>query len=183
MPVEKQTDYYIYVPPTDKYGNKYWVPIVAKNKDVLYGFSEGVNLGLEMGETEVPYSPSMVLSSERLTDYTADGRRLYKMSKDELHEYIINLLQASIDNTESDHSDNGCIDIYDYMFHVSCQCGNFFGWEDAKDLPETDLHCEVCDRKVIEYIELSDKEMMYDGIDQTIMQETVQKIKEELGLE
>lgn len=183
MPIDKQGKDYLYEPPEDKDGNKYWVPIVVKNKDVLFGFAEGINLGLEMGESEILYSPSMILSSERFVDYTADGRRLHKMTDDELHEYVTDLLQSGIDRNDSQHEDQGCIDVYDYSFHVSCQCGNFFGWHNANDLPEDDLHCEVCNRKVIEYIGMSDPDMLYEGIDQEVFKDIVLKVREELGLE
>jgi hypothetical protein len=183
MPIEKHDDYYLYVPPEDKDGNKYWVPIVIKNKDVLFGFAEGINLGLDMGESEIAYSPSMILSSERFVDYTADGRRLHKMTDGELHDYVTDLLQSGIDKDSSGHEDDGCIDVYDYMFHTSCQCGNFFGWHNAHSLPEDDLHCEICDRKVIEYIGLDDPDMTYEGIDQDVFKEIVTKVRKELGLE
>jgi hypothetical protein len=181
MPIKDHSGYYTYIPPEDKEGNHYWVPIVVKNKDVLFGFTEGINMGMEMGEAEVAYAPSMILSSERLTDYTSDGRRLYKMTDDELYKYIKDLLQTTIDKSESNHNDND-IDLYEYVFHVSCQCGNFFGWTDSNDLPEKDLHCEVCNRKVIEYIGLNDKDMSYDGIDQEVFKEKVMEVRKELGI-
>tara|TARA_R110001606_G_scaffold134259_1_gene270617 strand:- start:24499 stop:25050 length:552 start_codon:yes stop_codon:yes gene_type:complete len=183
MPIRKHHNYYTYIPPEDRDGNKYWVPIVVKSKDVLFGFSEGVNIGLEIGESSVLYSPSMVLSSERFTDYTTNGQRLHEMDDDELRKYVTDLLLIGIAKNSSEHKDNGCIDIYDYSFHVSCYCGNFFGWENAEMLPDEDLHCEICDRKVIEYIGISDYDMTYDGIDQEKFKDIVIEIKKELGLE
>lgn len=182
MPIEKQYHHYTYTPPEDKDGNKYWVPIVVKNKDVLYGFAEGVNVGLDLCESAVTYTPSMILSSERFVDYTEDGRRLHKMDDDELHTYVTKLLQAGLDKAESKNEEDHCIDLYDYVFHVSCQCGNFFGWKDSNSLPEEDLHCEICDRKVIEYIDIHDADLMYEGIDQEVLKDTVTKVRKELGI-
>lgn len=182
MPIIELNKRLEYRSPEDKNGKHYWVPIVVKNKDTLVGFTEGINLMTSITDSEIIYSPSMALSSERLNDTTIDGRRLYLMDDKELEKYITGLLKKSEARIDSTHEDDECGIADEYYFHMSCgNCHNFFGYRSPNDIPDKDVVCEICDRTVLEYINVDDSDLTYVGIDIDKMNEKIYEIKEKLG--
>lgn len=182
MPLAKVDKDITYISPEDKDGNHYWVPIVIKNKDTLVGFSEGANLLLSMYESDIPYSASMALSSERFIDYTVDGTRLVDKTDEELEEYITEILTQSIDKVNSEHVDDNTDITEEYFFHMSCTCGNFFGYRVPHDIPETNIDCEICGKRVLEYIHHDDEELVYIGMDIDKFNKKIYEVKNKLGL-
>ena len=65
---------------------------------------------------------------------------------------------------------------------MSCSCGNFFGYKTPEDVPDHDVDCEMCDRKVLEYIGKDDQDLVYMGIDIETFNKKVYEVKDRLGL-
>lgn len=186
MPLYEKDDsgYMYYMPPLSSEGKHYWVPIVVKNKDTLVAFTEGVwsaaaLLSIEDESLSFNYSPSMFLSSDRLIDYTPDGRRLCDMKKNELIEYITAKLDNSkyISDHAHEHPDNDC-DFSDYFLHVSCSCGNFIAYTDPCDIPPDNIECDMCGKTIVEYVHEDDENIMYEGINLVLYEELIAEIKE-----
>jgi hypothetical protein len=186
MPVYEKDGFTCYLPPKDKDGKHYWVPVVVKDKSYLIAFTEGIWTGLALCDPEesVTYSPSMVLSSDRLVDYTSDGRRLSSMTIEELAKYTAERLETAMyaGRHSHEHPDND-VDMSDYFFTVSCGCGNFVAFSDSELIPAENYECDMCGRTIIEYIDKSDEEVMYEGINQSNYEDFVLKIKDEMHRE
>ena len=80
-----------YDPPKDKNQKPYWVPIVAKNKDYLIGFLDGVHIALDMLDASF-IGLQIALGSDRLNDILPDGRRISNLSKTEFKNILTYLL-------------------------------------------------------------------------------------------
>tara|TARA_R110001606_G_scaffold392489_1_gene561466 strand:+ start:12547 stop:13107 length:561 start_codon:yes stop_codon:yes gene_type:complete len=181
MPIIYENDLIRYQPPVTKYGDEYFVPIVVKNRDSLVAFQEGVLSAADLSGQDLIYSPTMFLGPDRFTDISSNNTRLKSLSRSKLKEHLIEVIKCGVNRVNTPHADDVNVNLGDYLLTVSCTCGNFFGFYDSFDIPEKDLHCEICNKKVIEYIHVDDYEIEFDGLDQELYVSLIQEIKTELG--
>jgi hypothetical protein len=170
----------IYIPPTDENGKFYWVPVVIKNKDYLLGFLTGMESAMIALQIYEELNPS--LGSERFNDILPDGRRIGNMSRSEFKDHV---KTSILDEQESllvreNHPDHNP-DVLDYFFHVSCYCGNFYGFHEPEDIPEENLHCDWCDKILFHYTNKDDTDFQYDGSENDTAN-VIKAVKQELGI-
>ena len=145
--------------PLDKNKKPYWIPIVVENKDILVAFMTGANSVLnafELSKKDI----DLMFGSERFNDVLPDGRRVGDMSDSEIVKYInTNLVKEE----PQPHIENNPEILKDYYLAVDCTCGMFYGFNNINELPDKDMCCGVCEKKVIVYTGMKDSEFIYDG--------------------
>lgn len=159
-----------YNAPKDESGNLYYVPVVAKNKDYLVGYINGIkafkttlsdaltslNMDIDLG----PYD--IVLDSGRFNDVLENGKRESEMSDDEFITYVtslVNEISAKIDSGEVENNVT-----YDTVLAVECVCGlGYYSWDSTDDIPEERFVCSNCGKVVIDYTNKDDSEFEFDG--------------------
>lgn len=180
MPVVHKHRKNRYIAPTDKYGDEYFVPIVTKNKDTLVAFQLGALSSMDIIGYQLPFNLITFLGPDRFIDLSPENIRLNTLDEDELKVYLVDVIMKGIERSNNDHIDND-VDLSEYLLTVSCTCGNFFGFLDVIDVPETDLHCDICNKKVIEYIHVDDHEIIDEAVDPEVYNDIIEEIKSEMG--
>jgi hypothetical protein len=170
----------IYIPPTDENGKFYWVPVVAKNKDYLLGFLNGMEMTMITLQIFDDLNPA--LGSERFNDILPNGKRVGKMSKSEFKDHVKSAILDEQERVKArkNHPDHDP-GILNYFFHVSCSCGNFYGFNTPNDVPDDNLRCDWCDKLLFHYLNKDDSFFKYNGPDIDV-NETVELVKKELGI-
>jgi len=174
----------IYNAPLTRNNTPYWVPIVIKNRDTLVGYLEGV-IGAVMNY-DVPIGSLIEsLSSERFNDIsrTDSGKRLGKMTNDELYDYFYDIISRAHEEISHPEQEEGLLK--EYEFGVTCACGNWYGFHSVNDIPEEKIVCQLCDKLVIDYINVDDDYYGFDGnaIDDQKLQKIIDSIHLELGID
>ena len=176
----------IYKSPKDLYGKPYWVPIVMKNKDTLIGYLNGMYIVTDQLGVD-PESFIATLSSERFNDTLRDGRKGSKITDDDFKEYIKEIVIDDIEKTVLRETHEGCSPLIldEYFLGISCNCGNFYGYKDPKDIPDTTLKCDMCNKLVIDYTEKDEDEFAYDGIQhlERDLEGVIEEVRSELNLD
>lgn len=179
MPIQQKDHQYVYIPPLNHFGKQYIVPIVIKDKSSLLAYQSGVwDIYSIVGE-RLDYRPEIFLSSQRFYDLTHHGYRLQDLDKDELLEHVRSLVENGIERLTNNHIDNHVSSLDEYFLPVSCKCGNFHGYKKPEDIPDEDLNCEICGNKIIEYTNLDDHQIEYQGIDTDFYNSIIQTVQSE----
>lgn len=153
-----------YKAPKDENGNPLWVPIVIKNRDQLIGFIDGVNMTASIYNVDRE-SLFYTLSSERFNDVIQNGARLRNMTNTEFYNHAKNVIENGYDRLSAKEShDNSGSSLNDFCLTLECACGNFIGFKDYDKIPNDDMNCDICGRKVIQYTNDEDDLYAYDGI-------------------
>lgn len=146
-----------------KYLRDYYVPIVAKNRDYLTGFLDASYAVSPFVEIDF-----LALDSMRYNDLLPNGQRRRHLSDQEildvLGEYDLhrNIKEPSTSNKEIIIED----DVY---LEVSCVCGNYRKFNTPKDIPWHNVHCEICNKILVEYTNLDCDDIEYDGPEDKMM--------------
>lgn len=168
-----------YEAPKDQNGKPYYVPIVSKNKDVLTGFLDGMWTILSVtDDNRADFSLS--LGSDRFNDILPDGRRIEDITQAEFKKHIEGIMDKTREKSALSRKHKGFDpDILDeFYLTIDCECGNFYGFRDAKSIPEKDFDCDLCGKKLLNYTGKNDYDYVYDG-DPGNVEAIVQKIQEE----
>lgn len=167
-----------YVHPKTSNGRLQWVPIVVKNKDYLIGSISAVqNFGSMVG-LMISDWPSL-LSSERFTDVVSCDRRFSTMTNAERMVFVKEIVTESETRNSQEHLNGESLN--EYIFSISCNCGNFVGFKDTSEIPKDGLVCSVCGRVLIDYTHKNDDSFIYDG-KEVNYGEYLERAKEELGI-
>lgn len=167
MYLNERIETMIYNAPEDAMGNKYWVPIVVKNKDYLVGYSEGIQcieslLRDSMKSMNVNFNiMDFFLDSTRFNNILVDGRRETELSDAERRNIITDLIKDKLDRLNDPHVEN---DIQsEDVLSVECSCGlGFYSWKTVKDIPSENYLCPECGKVLIDYTNHYDHEFDYD---------------------
>lgn len=153
-----------YKAPKDEKGNPLWVPIVIKNRDQLIGFIDGVNMTASIYNIDRE-SMFYTLSSERFNDTIQDGTKLRNMSNTEFLNHAKDVIENGYYRLSAKESrDNSGTSLNDFCLTLECACGNFIGFKDYDKIPNEDMNCDICGRKVIQYTNDEDDCYVYDGV-------------------
>lgn len=148
----------MYYNPPEENGNPYYVPIVAKNKDLLIGYLRGINDGkiliteaLESVNIDIDFGPvDVILDSTRFNDILEDGRRESELSRDELAKYINDTVEILTNKMLGDNSENNIK--RENVLDVECSCGlGYYAWRTYDDIPEESFKCTNCGKVLIDY--------------------------------
>ena len=159
-----------YNAPLDDEGKPYYVPVVAKNRDYLVGYINGMEtsksllseifeqMGLDMDLDLV----EVILDSTRFNDVLETGQRESEMTDDELKEYIYSVVENVTTQIDSDNVENNVG--YDQVLSVECTCGlGFYSWDSIVNIPHESVKCSNCGRYVIHYTGVDDYFYEFDG--------------------
>lgn len=179
----------LYDPPRKKDGTQLYVPVVMPNKDALVWYLTGFHKATANIAEALEVSPDNenedeeMITDIRLTNpngfnlFTIDSTRFNAilpndksestMTDDDIEEFYEHLQNKISVAEESGHAENvdpGTIDLG--FFSVECPECN---WEkpvtfpSPKDIPDTDVHCKCCGRKLIHYTKVADSLFTYDN--------------------
>ena len=158
------TELKFYKVPEEDAKNPKWIPIVVKNKDMLTGFIEGVNIVSTLYDVDRE-GVFATLSSERFNDITKDGRRLRDLSETEFVDFARGMIEEGYSRIYAIKADQGSEGLLDeYCLTVQCSCKNFIGFKQYSDIPEQNMKCDLCGNTMIHYTSADDDEFAYDGI-------------------
>jgi len=148
-----------YNPPVDENGNEYYVPIVAKNKDYLLGYIDGVDTAKDILSDISSYvndinidlhDMDIVLDSTRFNDILENGMIESNMTGEELHKYFYDIVNTISEKYLNDTSENNIL--RDDVLHVECVCPTgYFSWKDYESIPDKTFRCPDCGRVLIHY--------------------------------
>jgi len=148
----------------------YWVPIVVKNRDYLIGYLSGKKL-IEMTITDIIKTLNinfnfkdidLFLDSSRFNDILMDGRREHELNAEERKKYFMKMFDEKMTSLNNYHVENTVN--YKDVLSVECSCGyGFYSWSKYKDIPVKRFHCDNCGRVLIDYTDIDDFEIEYDG--------------------
>lgn len=170
----------IYKSPLNSKGKEQFVPVVVKNYDYLVGFIEGYLNSSLINDGNLIYKDwTLLLSSERFNDVTVKDKKLSKMTKREIVDYVKDIMLSDIEKQSHDECTEDILT--DYYFSVSCQCGNFHGFNNHSEIPRQTMKCDVCGRVLIHYTKKDDAYFVYDGKELDI-DPMIAQAKEELGI-
>lgn len=163
----------IYTPPIVD-GKEVWVPVVAKSRDWLVGYINGMNFTQEVisalfEEMEIEFDFSAInglgVDSTRFNDILPNDARMSKLSKKEFKEFVESMNSEMNNKLEmSDNPDDGDIEVDDRFLIIECPCNlGFYSFNTEKDIPHESLNCQICGRPLIQYTNVDDCEFEYDG--------------------
>jgi mRNA-degrading endonuclease HigB of HigAB toxin-antitoxin module len=147
------------------YVPKYFVPVVCKNKEWLIGYLKGIENCMSQVETESGYIKIRLgLDSFRfidLIDVEGKSYRLCEHTEFET-EQVYKKELSEIKNAKQ-HPDNKAKKNNDILFSISCpNCGNYYEFKDAEEIPEDAFFCGLCDRLIIDYVYIDDEFIEYN---------------------
>jgi hypothetical protein len=176
--VAKKSNPRIYKSPLNSKGYPIFVPVVYKNKETLVSFLNGIHAISSLADMKFT-NYNMFLSSERFNDITYKDKRLSKMTHKEKVSYVKDIILEEIE--KDDNLECGEEILADCYFNVTCTCGNYYEFQDPKELPKDNFKCELCDKTLIHYTGKDDEYFMYDGKD-IDMDMFIEEAEEELGI-
>lgn len=148
--------------PVDEYGNPYWIPVVAKNKDwlvgCLYGYhSCGVQINSAMNLNGIDLNFQITefpINSYRYNNILQTGQDSSKISTKELEEYFNNINNQTMMRTAVEHTEN---QVPISFLKADCTCGlGFYSWENEQEIPDTNFKCSNCGKLVILYTNIDE---------------------------
>lgn len=150
-----------YIPPITKDGKIQHVPIVVKSRDMLVGYLlayndmlSDLNGIIDLSDKNILDKIAPQLDSSRFNGYIADGIDSSNLNEDQIQD----LEEDSMDLDE-EHPDNKEDILNIKFFSIDCVCGNFVSFASVKEIPTKDFKCDICDRVLIQYIEVDDDEI------------------------
>lgn len=105
-------------------------------------------------------SSCLELDNTRFNGYAKDGLNLNTIDHEELKEILTNFSESQEKAKESGENGEGIL--ADSYFYVSCCCGNFVSFLGPENIPHSNLHCDLCNRVLIDYTGKHDFEFEYD---------------------
>ena len=169
-----------YKAPKNKDGKEYFVPVVTKNKQFLVGYLTAFEYLLYV--LDFDGDVDLNLDSARFNDVIDDGKRISKMSKEEIREILESNAKAlSVDEQnkkQKEHPDNKKGVLKDSFLELNCHCGMFYSFKDPAEVPESNFSCGVCERLLIQYTGKDDSAYEFDGD-----QERIREIEKEYDQE
>ena len=154
----------VYSAPLDENGKPYWVPIVVKSKEYLFGFLDSMVFSTQLGDLD--YNAMLfTLSSDRFNDVLQSGERMSDMSDERFKKHVKGLLIKDAEHETLKESNTEFAEdiLGNYYLPLNCSCGNFHGFLTPYDLPDEQFECDLCGKVLIEYTGLGDDEFIYDG--------------------
>jgi hypothetical protein len=154
----------MYSAPLDENGKPYWVPVVVKNKEYLYGFLDSMVYSTQLADLD--YNVLLfTLSSDRFNDVLPTGERMSSMTDERFKEHVKGLLihDAEHEILKKDNAEFSEDILGDYYLPLNCTCGNFHGFLTPYDLPDEQFKCDLCGKVLIEYTNMNDEDFLYDG--------------------
>ena len=171
-----------YIAPKGLDGKPYWVPVVVKSKDYLVGFIDSISVVKQIVDNVEFDALLSTLASDRFNDVLPSGVRISDMNDVQFKEHIKQLIlkdqEKIILRDKNKEFSNDILD--DYFHAISCTCGNFIGFKTPFDIPENDMDCDLCGKRLLEYTHKDDDEFIYDG-SQRDMESVVVDIMNELN--
>ncbi len=160
-----------YIPP--KVDNKnQWVPIVVKNRDYLIGFVNGIHMiksivldSLKNNGINIDLRGiDLCLDSSRFNDIMETGKKESEVSDQEIRNYYNNIISNKIALIKENHPDNNDNIFNGCFLEVECTCGlGIYMFKSPKEIPEAPLKCQVCGKTLIDYTNVNDDDIEYDG--------------------
>ena len=148
--------------PIDEFGNHYWVPVVAKNRDWLIGFlygyhtcSDQLNSAMSLNCIDLNFQiTEFPINSYRYNNILPNGKDSSKLSEKEFEDYINNINNEVMTRTSVENKEN---EIPTSFLKVDCTCGlGFYSWDSEKDIPSYNLKCSNCGKFIILYTEIDE---------------------------
>lgn len=144
---------------SDVYSRNQFVPLVAKNRDVLVGFLRGLS-NFELGDTM--FDMVLTMSSARFTDILPGNIRRRNLTiEDQIQAIVDYRVGMFVRENEDEESEEVLED--DVFLKLHCECGNYYEFKNESDIPKTIHKCDVCGRYLIDYTNKEDDEFIYDG--------------------
>ena len=142
-----------------KYNPGYYVPVVVKSRDYLVGFLDA----LEAVGSEYQYDFSAT-DSQRFNDILPNNQRRRDLTDEQIIE-VLTQYDESRNVKEVGIEKKVDIDFEQEQpyFEVNCSCGNYHAFNHALEIPKDKLECELCGKLLIDYTNVEEEEITYDG--------------------
>lgn len=142
-----------------KYNTGYYVPVVVKSRDYLIGFLDA--LDAVSSEFQFDFSAT---DSQRFNDWLPNNKRRRDLTDEEIIEVLKefdesrSIKEVGIDKVVNEDE----IEIQPY-FEINCICGNYHSFNTNTEIPREKLECEICGKLLIDYTNVEDDDVEYDG--------------------
>lgn len=141
------------------YSRDYFVPVVVKNRDYLVGFLTALD-AFSLGSSKI----DMVLSesSAKFNDVLPGGLRRRNISLEDQIGIMIDyrMKMSAVEDFENLEELEAREDKF---LEINCECGNYYSFDSAEQIPSTNLKCDICGKHLIEYTNRNDEDFEYDG--------------------
>ena len=159
-----------YNAPLDNNGKPYYIPVVAKNRDYLVGYLDGLDITkkmiteiMEQLNIEIDMGPiDVILDSTRFNDVLDNGKRESETTDDELKDYINEMVEDITVRMSSKNQENNIES--KNILDLECSCGyGFYSWDSNVGIPHDSVQCANCGKYLIHYTNNDDYVYEYDG--------------------
>lgn len=141
------------------YSRNYFVPVVVKNRDYLVGFLTALD-AFSLGSSKI----DMVLSesSAKFNDVLPGGLRRRNISLEDQIGIMIDyrMKMSAVEDFENLEELEAREDKF---LEINCECGNYYSFDSAEQIPSSSLKCDICGKHLIDYTNRNDADFEYDG--------------------
>lgn len=141
------------------YSRDYFVPVVVKNRDYLVGFLTALD-AFSLGSSKI----DMVLSesSAKFNDVLPGGLRRRNISLEDQIGIMIDyrMKMSAVEDFENLEELEAREDKF---LEINCECGNYYSFDSAEQIPSSSLKCDICGKHLIDYTNRNDADFEYDG--------------------